>query len=80
MFELGALFLIRTTSKKNVPNSNSKLKVSENFERMRKQLGSISELENFDVLVEQKIFLINQGIFISRFSFPPLKITEILNI
>jgi hypothetical protein len=47
---------------------------------MRKQLGSISELENFDVLVEQKIFLINQGIFISRFSFPPLKITEILNI
>jgi hypothetical protein len=47
---------------------------------MRKQLGSISELENFDVLAEQKIFLTNQGIFTSRFSFPPLKITEISNI
>jgi hypothetical protein len=40
----------------------------------------MSELENFDILLEQKMFLVNQGVIIQRFRFFQLIITELLNL
>ena len=74
-----AMCLIRTLRKKMFLIRTGSEEQAE-LEKIKKSFDFILKLENFDMLLEQKIFLVNRGIFISRFSVVQLIIAEILNI